>query len=120
MTPEKKVKDKVVKLLKEHDAYYFYPVTGGYGASGVPDIVVCMGGKFIGIECKADGGKATALQMKNLTSIAKNGGYAVLVDETGIGSLKMMLIEISAGRGTAFAGIVFDLLKGSKDEDCND
>ena len=118
-TPEKKVKDKVVKLLKEYDAYYFYPVSGGYGASGVPDIVVCMGGKFIGIECKADGGKPTALQTKNLNNIAKNGGYSVLVDESGIGSLRLMLIEIYEGRGTVFAGIVFDLLKGNKDgDDC--
>jgi len=117
-TPEKKVKDKVVKLLKEYGAYYFYPVTGGYGASGVPDIVACMQGKFIGIECKANGGQPTALQTKNLTDIAKNNGYAVLVDESGVGSLKLMLIEIHEGRGNVFAGIVFDLLKGNKNEDC--
>ena len=116
-TPEKKVKDKVVKLLKKYDAYYFYPVSGGYGASGVPDIVACMGGKFIGIECKANGGKPTALQTKNLNNIALNGGYSVLVDESGVGSLEMMLIEIHEGRGTLMAGIVFDLLKGNKDED---
>lgn len=116
-TPEKKVKDKVVKLLKKYDAYYFYPVSGGYGASGVPDIVACMGGKFIGIECKANGGKPTALQTKNLNNIALNGGYSVLVDESSVGSLEMMLIEIHEGRGTLMAGIVFDLLKGNKDED---
>jgi len=40
-TPEKKVKEKVVKYLKEYgkDIYYFFPATGGYGRSGVPDIV---------------------------------------------------------------------------------
>ena len=46
MTPEKKVKMKVVAILKEVGAYYFYPVTGGYGASGVPDIVGCFSGRF--------------------------------------------------------------------------
>lgn len=117
-TPEKKVKDKVVKLLKKYDSYHFYPVASGYGSSGVPDIVACMRGKFIGIECKANGGKPTALQMKNINSIASNGGYAVLVDETSIGSLELLLIEISAGRGLDVAGVVFDLLKGDKDEDC--
>jgi len=35
MTPEAKVKKKVVAILKQHDAYFFYPVTGGYGRSGV-------------------------------------------------------------------------------------
>jgi hypothetical protein len=43
MTPEKKVKQKVAKLLKEAGAYYFFPATGGYGRSGVPDIVGCLG-----------------------------------------------------------------------------
>ena len=62
MTPEKKVKQRVVNLLKElDDVYYFFPATGGYGRSGVPDIVVCYKGMFYGIECKAGSNKATAL-----------------------------------------------------------
>ena len=60
MTPEKKVKQRVVNLLKElDDVYYFFPATGGYGRSGVPDIVVCYKGMFYGIECKAGSNKAT-------------------------------------------------------------
>jgi len=35
-TPEKRVKDSVTKILKAHKAYYFYPVMGGYGRSGIP------------------------------------------------------------------------------------
>ena len=53
MTPEAKVKKKVAEQLRALKAYYFYPVTGGYGKSGVPDIVGCYNGKFFGIECKA-------------------------------------------------------------------
>ena len=69
MTPEAKVKKKAVQVLKELSAYYFYPVTGGYGRSGVPDIVVCYKGLFIGIECKAGKNKPTPLQEKNLDEI---------------------------------------------------
>ena len=54
MTPEAKVKKKVAEQLRALKAYYFYPVTGGYGKSGVPDIVGCYNGKFFGIECKAE------------------------------------------------------------------
>ena len=68
-TPERKVKDKVVAILKAHDAYYFYPVTGGFGASGVPDIVVCHHGFFIGIVCKAGMNVPTALQKQNFERI---------------------------------------------------
>ena len=81
MTPERKVKKKVTDVLKEMGAYYFYPVTGGYGSSGVPDIVGCYKGKFFGIECKAGGGKLTDLQRSNLSRIFANGGIAVVIRE---------------------------------------
>lgn len=80
-TPESKVKKQVVAILKKHGAYYFYPVTGGYGRSGVPDIVACYRGQFLGIECKAGKGTTTALQEKNLQDITANGGIALVVNE---------------------------------------
>ena len=83
-TPEVKVKKKVVAILKEHRAYYFYPVTGGFGGSGVPDIVGCYNGKFFGIECKAGRNKPTPLQQKNLAAIAAVGGVALVVNEDNI------------------------------------
>ena len=43
-TPEAKVKKVVTNYLKKMGAYYFYPVTGGFGRSGVPDIVACFKG----------------------------------------------------------------------------
>ena len=81
-TPEAKVKARVTARLKEMGAYYFYPVTGGYGRSGVPDIVGCYRGKFFGIECKAGKNKPTALQQKNLTDIEAAGGIALVADES--------------------------------------
>ena len=81
MTPERKVKKKVTDVLKEMGAYYFYPVTGGYGSSGVPDIVGCYKGGFFGIECKAGAGKLTELQRSNLSRIVANGGIAVVIRE---------------------------------------
>lgn len=84
MTPEAKVKTRVVALLKAAGAYYFYPVTGGWGNSGVPDIVVCHKGRFIGIECKAGTNKPTKLQQKNLADIAAAGGISLVVNELNI------------------------------------
>ncbi len=81
MTPEAKVKKKVVAQLKELGAYYFYPVTGGYGQSGVPDIVGCYKGFFFGIECKAGKNKPTPLQDKNLKQIRAAGGLDLVVNE---------------------------------------
>ena len=80
-TPEGKVKDAVVKILKERGAYYFFPVTGGFGRSGVPDIVACYEGHFIGIECKAGANKPTALQHAELAKIDKAKGLTLVVNE---------------------------------------
>jgi len=90
-TPEVKVKKKVVAILKQKGAYFFYPVTGGYGSSGVPDIVGCVDGKFFGIECKAGKNKPTPLQEKNLAQIAATGGIALVVNEDNIDDVKSFI-----------------------------
>ena len=91
MTPEGKVKKRVKEILKELGAYYAMPVTGGYGNSGVPDFLICEAGLFYGIECKANGGKPTALQLKNLADIRRAGGVALVIDETNVDQLKEVL-----------------------------
>ncbi len=96
-TPEVKVKKKVVAILKELRAYYFYPVTGGYGGSGVPDIVGCYHGKFFGIECKAGKGKPTPLQLKNLDGIKFMGGIALVINEDNIEDVNELLRRIERG-----------------------
>ena len=90
-TPEARVKKKVVAILKEAGAYYFYPVTGGYGRSGVPDIIACYKGMFIGIECKAGNNKPTPLQNKNLKDIADACGVAKVINENNIHEVKEFL-----------------------------
>jgi Holliday junction resolvase len=93
MTPEAKIKKKVTALLKARDLYFFFPATHGYGSSGVPDIVACCKGRFVGIEVKANAKKnpPTALQRDNLARIEANGGVAVVVDEHGLDYLAQTL-----------------------------
>lgn len=91
MTPEAKVKERVKKVLKDIGAYYAMPVTGGYGVSGVPDFLVCYGGLFIGLECKAGNGKTTALQERNLSDIRKAGGMSYVINEANISILEDLL-----------------------------
>lgn len=81
-TPEKRVKRVVTTQLKAlKDCYYFFPATGGYGASGVPDIVGCYKGKFFAFECKAGGNKPTELQNLNMSKIRNASGAALVVNE---------------------------------------
>lgn len=90
-TPEKKVKDQVVKVLKQYGAYYFFPATHGYGRSGVPDIVCCYHGKFISFECKANGNKCTLLQLKELDAIRAAGGEAYVIKEDNVDLVRAVL-----------------------------
>ena len=96
-TPEKVVKDKVVSVLKSEGAYYFFPATHGYGRSGVPDIVACVNGHFLGIECKAGNNNPTALQLKELEDIRRSNGVAVVVDETNWDIVRDLVRRLKSG-----------------------
>jgi Holliday junction resolvase len=94
MTPEGKVKKKVVEALKKHNVYYFFPATGGYGRSGVPDIVCCIKGRFLAIECKANGNNPTALQTREMDKINEAGGMAIVVRDTDYELVDKLLTDI--------------------------
>lgn len=91
MTPEAKVKKRVKQILAEIGAYYAMPIGTGFGNAGVPDFLICKGGLFYAIECKANGNKPTALQLKHLDDIRKAGGIALVVDETNVENLRKEL-----------------------------
>lgn len=95
MTPEAKVKKKVVDVLKKNGAYYFFPATGGYGRSGVPDIVGCYRGVFFAIECKAGANKPTALQEAEMRKIREASGITLVVNEDNIEDVVILLRDIS-------------------------
>jgi len=80
-TPEKRVKEKIVKVLKEEGVYYFFPATHGFGRSGVPDIVCCVNGYFLAIEVKAGTNKPTALQVREIEAIRRCNGVAVVAND---------------------------------------
>ena len=94
MTPEAKVKKKVVDVLKKNGAYYFFPATGGYGRSGVPDIVSCYRGVFVAIECKAGTNKPTPLQEAEMGKIKQAQGFVLVVNEDNIDDVATLLRDI--------------------------
>lgn len=98
-TPEKKVKDKVVAILKDEGAYYFFPATHGYGRSGVPDVIACVNGRFLAIECKAGTNKPTALQVREIEAIRACNGVAIVVNEENWEMVRPLVRELSQGGG---------------------
>jgi Holliday junction resolvase len=93
-TPESRVKAACVEILKSHNAYYFFPVTGGFGKSGVPDIIVCWRGVFLAIECKAGYNKPTLLQEREMHAIERAGGTALVIREDSVDMLDNWFTEM--------------------------
>lgn len=62
------------------DVFYFKEHGGPYGTSGVPDIICCYKGRFLGLEAKLPGGRLTELQKRALDKINRAGGIARRVE----------------------------------------
>ena len=91
ITPERKVKNQCVEIIKRHGAYYFFPAANGLGRAGIPDIIVCLYGYFLAVECKAGKGKTTALQDRELQRIRNAGGVALVINEYNMEELENVL-----------------------------
>lgn len=99
-TPEARVKRLCKKELKRRGIWYYMPVTYGMGVVGIPDILCCWHGLFIGIETKAPGKRknVTPNQQARLREIRAAGGVAVVVDS--VEDLIKVLDYIERRRGT--------------------
>ena len=93
-TPESKVKTAVRKMLNAFDIYHFMPPANGFGRAGIPDIVGCMDGHFIAIECKAGKGTTTALQDRELNAILNHGGTVFIAREDNLEDLQQLLMGL--------------------------
>lgn len=97
-TPEVLVKKKIHTLLREAGAYAVNYIGGQFASNGTPDILACLGGRFIGIEAKAGRGKPTALQVLALKRIDAVGGLALCVNENSLDYLKECLNDVQQAR----------------------
>ncbi len=80
MAAEKQFENRVKKYLEERNDWYLkYWGGGGFTRSGVPDLLVCDKGAFMGIEIKANNGSPSLLQLEHLSMIRNAGGYGILL-----------------------------------------
>lgn len=80
MASEKNFENRVKSFLKTEGCYFLkYWGGGNFTKSGVPDLLICCNGFFIGVEIKAESGKPSELQLYNLRRIHDAGGFAFLL-----------------------------------------
>jgi len=96
-TPEWKVKRAVRLMLDKLGAYHFMPPANGFGRAGIPDIIACIDGHFIAIECKAGKGQTTALQDRELNAILNAGGTTYIARENNLDELQQLLRYKTSG-----------------------
>lgn len=73
---EKTIENQIKKWL-DSKGYWWMKVHGDlFQKSGVPDILACINGTFVGIEVKRPGGKVSELQKYQMEQIQKSGGVA--------------------------------------------
>ena len=75
-TPESWEKSAIDKFLTLIGAYVAKPATFGYGRSGLPDLLVCIRGRFVAIEVKREGKEPTPLQWARMREVEAAGGKA--------------------------------------------
>ena len=121
MTTEKNFENKVKSFLKDNGCWSLkYWGGAAYTKSGIPDLLVCCKGRFMGVELKAPKGKPSDLQIYNLRQIDKAGGIAVLLYPKDYDLFKRLvekpddqeLYEVLKSRWKHFESIINNQSKG--------
>lgn len=69
---------KIKMYLKDKGAYVEKIWGGGFQAAGIPDLIACYKGRFLGIEVKLDYNKPSEIQKAKLKLINKSGGVGIV------------------------------------------
>lgn len=94
---EKDITNAIMRYLKTVPLCFCWKEHGGmYGTAGLPDIICCVGGRFIAFEVKTPSGKLTKLQETTIRKIRAAKGEAFKV--TSVEDVKTILdtLEVPA------------------------
>jgi hypothetical protein len=97
MQPERKLVSKIQAYLEAQGARSF-KIHGddSYQEAGIPDLLVCWRGRFIGLEVKLPGNTPSPLQEKVLREISRAGGIAEVV--TSVEQVRNLLAKLEKKR----------------------
>lgn len=75
---EKPFELKLRKAITQKGGWVVKYFGCGMSASGTPDLLCCVNGYFVAIECKSSIGKPSDLQKIKLNQILKSGGIGIV------------------------------------------
>lgn len=91
MAAEKNFENKIKSYLEKNSCWFVKFFANAYTKIGVPDILACVNGWFVGIEVKAPNGKPSELQKYNVKKLNSCNGFAVIVKPEQFDDLTYML-----------------------------
>lgn len=95
MAAEKNFENKVKAFLKDTGAWLLKYWSGAaYTKSGIPDLLVCSDGRFLGIEVKSPNGEPSLLQLVNLKKSENQAGMEFCCTPRILNSSKCSLQKI--------------------------
>lgn len=94
MAEEKQFENKVKRWLKTKEIYHFKYFGNAFSTAGIPDLIACVKGRFVGIELKSEKGKTSPLQDYNLEAIEKSGGISIVLRPSGFDDFKSRIEEL--------------------------
>lgn len=98
MGPEKIFESKVKTFIEEHGGWQVKFFANSYTRTGIPDILACINGYFVGIEVKAQNGTPSLLQEKCCAGIRKAGGFAFILYPSGFEDFKLFVHGLNCDR----------------------
>lgn len=95
MASEKKLDNKVINYIESKGGWIIkYWAGAKYTKKGIPDLLACVNGYFLGIEDKGDNGRPKMLQLKNLEWIDRAGGFGILLYPKDFNNFKRFVDEL--------------------------
>lgn len=91
---EKNFENRIKQFLKTQNAWVLKTWGGGLQRSGIPDLLCCVHGKFVGIEVKATKGKPSELQLWNIKKIKEAGGIAMVLYPKDFEDFKKLILDL--------------------------
>lgn len=95
MAAEKNFENKVKKFLKDEGCYCVKYWGGGlFTTAGIPDLLICCNGHFLGVELKAENGRVSQLQNLHIENIKRSGGIALVLYPKDFENFKKMIKDL--------------------------
>jgi Holliday junction resolvase len=96
---ERAIVEVLKKFLKDRGIFYIRNIGSNAMRAGLPDFVLCLNGKFIGVECKSGTDDLSAIQGVVRDEIVASGGEYFVVNEGNIDKFKRWVCAECVDKG---------------------